>query len=79
MLEENKCVFKMNYQHLYKKWNFLNHHIREQVQLFYNFILGGLWWLSGRAPGYKSCDPQFKSRAIPTVPKKFPGYCKVAG
>ena len=28
-----------------------------------------LWWLSGRAPGCKSCGPRFKSRAIPTVPK----------
>ena len=27
-----------------------------------------LWWLSGRAPGYKSCGPQVKSPAFPTVP-----------
>ena len=36
----------------------------------------GLWWPSGRAPGYKSCGPRFKSWAIPTVPKNFPGALK---
>ena len=36
----------------------------------------GLWWLSGRVPGYKSCSPRFKSRAIPTVPKNVLGTVK---
>ena len=35
-----------------------------------------MWWLSGRAPGFKSCGPQFKSRAIPTVPINFLGTVK---
>ena len=36
----------------------------------------GLWLLSGRAPGYKTCGPRFYSRAIPTVPKNFLGTVK---